>query len=154
MVRMNSVFIVNAHRYPTRRVILPSFAVCLLLIVFVGSRQQALAQDSTPTATVRQFKEKLDAADFQGACKLMAETDQSGPLKLKHYEQMQLSLDGLAKMWRGATFSLGNEQINTDTQPPSATVAVSVTGPNQDVKMKLLKFDSTWYIVDIEIFFK
>src|SRR5512140_1679451 len=133
MVRMNPLSLINALRIPASQVNMPKLAVCLFLLASVGSHYRAFAQDSTPTTTVRQFKEKLDAADLQGACKLMAETDQSGPLKLMHYEQMQLNLDGLAKMWSGATYSIGNEQINADTEPPSATVAVTVTGPNQDV---------------------
>ena len=154
MVRVNSFSLNNVRRNPIMRSISPKLAGSLLLIILFGGLQRALAQEAAPTDIVRQFKERLDENDFQGACKLMAETDQSGPLKLKHYEQMQLSLDGLAKMWAGATFSIGNAQINSDALPPSATVAVTFAHPNQEVKVKLLKFDSAWYIVDIEIYFK
>ena len=131
-----------------------SLFVALLFSIFLAGLQEAVAQEATPTATVRQLIDKLVQNDLSGACKLMTETDQSGPLTLKHYEQMQLSLGGLSKMWQDASFSIGEEQINAEAQPPSATVTIALSHPKQDVKVKLLKYASAWYVGDIEIYFK
>lgn len=118
--------------------------------VMVG---QAPAND-TPLRALQSFKGKLDENDLVAACGLMAESDGSGPLKREHYEQMQTSLDGLAKMWEGVEFYFGGPEVNTSKQPNVAVATASLNRPKQEVNFTLLKFGTNWYISDIQIFFK
>ena len=84
----------------------------------------------------------------------MAEEDASGPLQRIHLEKMQNSLRVIFNLWRGVQFSSGVPHINSSQQPFRATTTVSVPELKQEVSYTLLKFETGWYISDIEIFFK
>jgi hypothetical protein len=113
----------------------------------------AFAFGDSPLKTVQQFKQALDANNAAALCRLMAEEDGSGPLKLVHYEQMQRSIEGLVTLWRGVPFTYGTESATTSRQN-QATIKVEVPSLSQEVKFILLKFGNEWYIFDMEIYFK
>lgn len=127
------------------------FALAMLLNVITVT---ALVAGDTPLKTVQQFKQSLDGNNLVAMCDLMAETDGSEPLKRAHYEQMQQSLDGLVKLWQGMSFSYGEPETNTSQEPNRSIVKVKVAQQNQEIRFTLLKFGASWYILDIEIFFK
>lgn len=127
------------------------FALAMLLNVITVT---ALVAGDTPLKTVQQFKQSLDGNNLVAMCDLMAETDGSEPLKRAHYEQMQQSLEGLVKLWQGMSFSYGEPETNTSQEPNRSIVKVKVAQQNQEIRFTLLKFGASWYILDIEIFFK
>ena len=110
--------------------------------------------NGSPLGTLQYFKEKLDAGDLVAVCGVMAEADSSGPLKREHYEQMQSSLDGLAKMWDGVEFYIGVPEVDETAEPDRAVIKARVPRPKQDIKFTLTKLGALWYISDIEVFFK
>lgn len=124
--------------------------VMLLNVITV----RMLVAGDTPLKTVQQFKQSLDENNLVAMCGLMTETDGSEPLKRAHYEQMQQSLEGLVKLWQGVGFSYGEPETNTSQEPNRSIVKVRVASQNQEIRFTLLKFVASWYILDIEIFFK
>lgn len=112
------------------------------------------AQAETPVSVLQRFKAALDKLDYSVICRLMAEEDASGPLKPVRYEQTQRSLEGLVNMWRGTPFQYGDVSMQTVENLQQSTVRVSILNLRQEVKFVLLKFGSSWYIFDIEIYFK
>lgn len=125
-----------------------------LTMIFNVITVHSLLAGDTPLKTVQQFKQSLDENNLVAMCSLMAETDGSEPLKRAHYEQMQQSLDGLVKLWQGVSFSYGETETNTSQEPNRSTLKVRVARKNQEIRFTLLKFGASWYILDIEIFFK
>lgn len=115
---------------------------------------QSLVAGDTPLKTIQQFKQSLDENNLVAMCGFMTEIDGSAPLKRTHYEQMQQSLEGLVKLWQGVGFSYGEPETNTSQEPNRSMVKVRVASQNQEIRFTLLKFDASWYILDIEIFFK
>lgn len=115
---------------------------------------QAMDASDDPLTTVQQFKNSLDADNVSTMCKLMAESDGSGPLSRLHFEKMQSSMSELIKLWQYTSFAYGGSEINTGKTPFQATVRVIASQLKQEVKFTLLKFGSNWYISDIEIYFK
>lgn len=132
-------------------------ALALLFCVVVFSARvfgQDAATSDDPMTTVQHFKTSLDAEDVTAMCELMAESDGSGPLKRLHFETMQSSMSELIKLWRYVPFSYDAADINTDKTPNKANVRVTVSQLKHQVRFSLLKFDSSWYIADVEIYFK
>jgi hypothetical protein len=133
-----------------------SFLVCIAATMLLSSG--GLAQESetsgTPLDVVEQFKSSLDQDSVSVMCSLMAEDDDSGPLKPLHFEKMQSSLSELIKLWQYASFSYDEPTIDATRTPNRARVRVSISQLHQQVTFTLLKFGSSWYISDIEIYFK
>ena len=133
----------------------------ILLIVVIGTlsflptaHSQQPSSDDDPLASVRQFKSKLDADDIPSMCALLTESDRSAPLTRLHFESMQMSMSELVKLWRYTPFTYGGMEISSDKTPNQAFVHVTAYQLKQEVRFTLLQFDSSWYIADIEIFFK
>ncbi|MBI3585882.1 MAG: hypothetical protein HY088_01980 [Ignavibacteriales bacterium] len=141
----------NFMKYLHLRRVAGFFTFAILLNVITV---HVLVAGDTPLKTVQQFKQSLDENDLVAMCGLMTETDGSEPLKRAHYEQMQQSLEGLVKLWQGVSFSYGEPETNTSQEPNRSIVKVRVTSQNQEIRFTLLKFSASWYILDIEIFFK
>lgn len=129
-----------------------------ILLVTTLLSSVAVSQASTdaddPMTTVQQFKKSLDAGDVTSMCAFMAESDSSGPLSRLHFEKMQQSMSELIHLWQYTSFAYGSTQTKTDVVPPRATVRVSATQLKQTVTFSLLKFDTGWYICDIQIYFR
>lgn|GEM_PF-2503891 len=123
------------------------------LFLIAASVGNILYAGDTPMRTVEEFKRLVDRNDLVGLCRLMAETDGSGPLKTSSYEQVQLSFGNLVQMWGGNSFSYVSERFGSGN-PQRATVITRVSRHGQEVKFTLTKIESDWFIVDIEIFFK
>jgi hypothetical protein len=111
----------------------------------------------TPVSVLQKFKAGLDKADYAAMCRLMAEEDGTGPLKPVLYEQMQRSLEGLVKLWRGIPFQYGTaeiQELNENGSRTVGTVQVNVLNLRQEVRFVLLKFGQSWYVFDLEIYFE
>lgn len=129
--------------------------ILLIAIVPAMARQDSTkTQTETPVLVLQKFKAAVDRNDYATICKLMAEDDASGPLKPVRYEQMQRSLEGLVNMWRGTPFHYSTVTVQTKEGLHQSTVHVNVLNLRQEVRFVLLKFGTSWYIFDIEIFFK
>jgi len=113
-----------------------------------------LQAGDTPMRTVEEFKRLIDRSDLVGLCRLMAEADGSGPLKTSNYEQTQLSFENLGRMWSGHSFSYVSERYSSTAATQRATIVVRIARHDQEVRFTLLKFETGWYISDIEIFFR
>lgn len=158
---LNSVPVANHVPDPSARLDIAGI-LCLLLVLCVfsaGTAQAQVADTSklqleTPVMTLQKFKAALDKTDYPSICRMMAEEDASGPLKAVHYEQMQRSIEGLVNMWRGMPFQYVTTTIRTEGTPPACTIHVNVLNLRQEVKFVLLKFGRSWYVFDIEIYFK
>ncbi|HEX9828989.1 MAG TPA: hypothetical protein VGB10_02145 [Bacteroidota bacterium] len=117
------------------------------------SNSQA-GSDSTPLKTVELFKKGIDENDMLVICKVMSDEEGTGPLKQASYEQMQSSLEGLSTMWRAKPFTYGETTYTGGNTATSATVKVEVKSLKQEVNFVLEKYGNSWYIFDIEIFFR
>lgn len=126
----------------------------LALLWSNSAYSQSNTTNDTPLNAVRLFKANLDRDSITSVCELMAEEDASGPLQRIHFEKMQNSLREIINLWRGVQFSYGVTEINSSKQPFRASMTVSVPKLKQEVSFTLLKFETGWYISDIEIFFK
>jgi hypothetical protein len=128
--------------------------LCVTTLLSSIAVSQVSPGSSNPMTTVEQFKKSLDAGNVTSMCGFMAESDSSGPLVRLHFEKMQQSMSELIKLWQYTSFAYGGTQINTDAAPPIATVHVSAAQLKQEVTFSLLRFDTGWYICDIQIYFK
>lgn len=138
-----------------RRVV-HTFALVALVAVSASAQKPdtTKTQPETPVSVLQKFKTALDKSDYAVICRLMAEDDASGPLKPVNYEQKQRSLEGLVNMWRGAPFQYGDVSFQMVENLQQSTVRVSILNLRQEVKFVLLKFGQSWYVFDIEIYFK
>jgi hypothetical protein len=65
---------------------------------------------------------------------------------------MAQSLESL-EMWRAVPFTYGQTEYSNE-ENFTATVTVEVKSLSQEVRFVLQKHSKTWYIFDIEIYFK
>ncbi|MEP0821960.1 MAG: hypothetical protein HRF44_03845 [Ignavibacterium sp.] len=131
-------------------------ALWMVLTPLVAGQQHdtSKVKVETPVSVLQKFKTALDKSDYATICRLLAEDDGSGPLNPVRYEQAQRSLEGLVNMWRGVPFQYGEVTTRIMENTEQATVLVSILNLQQSVKFVLLKFGPSWYIFDIEIYFK
>jgi len=135
------------------------FSLCRLVIFFgvlilsVGFNPLLKAQ-SAPKETIQNFKSYLDNGAVESLCKLMAESDGSGPLQAENFDVMRASLENLIPLWRGQTFYYSAIIVEETKTPPRAVVTIELPQRKHQAKFTLLRFDSLWYIANIEIIFK
>lgn len=123
------------------------------LILFVGFNPLLKAQ-SAPKETIQSFKSFLDKGAVESLCKLMAESDGSGPLRAENFDAMRASIENLIPLWRGQTFYYYAVMNEETKNPPRAVVTIELPQLKHYAKFTLLRFNTLWYIADIEIVFK
>jgi len=121
-------------------------AICMTMLF--TAMAAPLGSDTSANQTVRDFKKAVDDKDLQSMALLLAEQDETGPLKSENVEKAKASLEGLQNMWEGVTFKYGAvSEVSGKTR-----VDVTITELSQHNGFFLKQFDKKWYIVDFEIF--